>query len=182
MNRQSHSSNRKEYQFCPYDGSPLKRAGNEEDRLLPTCSRCGFTDYGNPKPCTAVLVEDQGRLLLTRRGVEPAEGMWDIPGGFVEAEETVEDTIRREILEETGLVVDHLEYYVSYPDVYGPENVPTLNLCFTAKCVGGAERPGSDVSAIEWFFPHELPENLAFAHQKRALAKWREQRHESSPQ
>ncbi len=67
------------YRHCPYDGD---RLGLHDGRAA--CGRCGFIDYHNPKPAVAILITLDGQLLLARRGIEPAKGMWDIPGGFIE--------------------------------------------------------------------------------------------------
>jgi ADP-ribose pyrophosphatase YjhB (NUDIX family) len=57
-------------------------------------------------PCVgAVILDGSGRLLLIRRGHEPHAGLWSLPGGRVEAGETLEQAVRREVLEETGLLV-----------------------------------------------------------------------------
>jgi 8-oxo-dGTP diphosphatase len=57
-------------------------------------------------PCVgAVVLDAAGRLLLIRRGHEPHAGLWSLPGGRVEAGETLEQAVRREVLEETGLPV-----------------------------------------------------------------------------
>ncbi|MGY1804760.1 NUDIX domain-containing protein [Blastococcus sp. SYSU D00922] len=54
----------------------------------------------------AVVVDDAGRLLLIRRGHDPHAGLWSLPGGRVEDGETLEQAVRREVLEETGLAVE----------------------------------------------------------------------------
>jgi ADP-ribose pyrophosphatase YjhB (NUDIX family) len=57
-------------------------------------------------PCVgAVVHDDAGRLLLIRRGQEPGKGLWSLPGGRVEAGETLARAVEREVLEETGLAV-----------------------------------------------------------------------------
>lgn len=58
-------------------------------------------------PCVGAIVRDAaGRLLVIRRGRPPGVGLWSIPGGRVEVDETMEDAVRREVHEETGLQVD----------------------------------------------------------------------------
>lgn len=162
-----------DYQYCPYDGGPLvTNAGESEGR--PMCPRCGFTDYQNPRACVAILITQANKILLARRGIEPAKGQWDIPGGFVEAGESAEDTVIREALEETTLRVRVKEYLGSVPDVYGPRETPTENLCFLVEVLEGEPKPRSDVEALEWFSVDELPGGMAFAHQQHAIELLRE--------
>jgi ADP-ribose pyrophosphatase YjhB (NUDIX family) len=62
----------------------------------------------SPRPATGVagvVFDDQGRVLLIRRGRPPAQGLWSVPGGKQRVGETLAETCRREIAEETGLVV-----------------------------------------------------------------------------
>ena len=165
------------YLFCPYDGVRLVRKRTEHAGDVPTCPKCGFVNYDNPKPCVAVLVERDGRILLVRRGVEPAKGMWDIPGGFIDCDESAEEAARREILEETGLRLTNIRYVASVADIYGRRDVPTLNLCFAAEVAGGDPKPQSDVVELGWFGPDELPQQLAFRHQEGLLLLWRQRCH-----
>ena len=78
------------------------------------CPACGNTEY--PKICPAVIVavSDGERLLVSRYRDRPFRG-WALIAGFVEIGETLEDTVRREVLEETGLRVKNLRYYKSQP-------------------------------------------------------------------
>lgn len=83
------------------------------------CAQCGLTYYANIASAVACLVLDrEGRALLTRRVLPPAEGTLDLPGGFVDPLETVETAVRREIREETGLEVASLQYLMSLPNIY----------------------------------------------------------------
>jgi NADH pyrophosphatase NudC (nudix superfamily) len=156
--------------FCPYDGTRLTPR-HAEGVSRPTCPACDFVDYANPKPCVAVLIEQAGKLLLGKRAVEPAKGMWDILGGFIDAGETAENAVHREIKEETGLDVTITRYLGSFPDTYGPRRVPTLNLGYLAVPSGGRLQAASDVAELAWL--SELPTTWAFPHQEQIIAAWR---------
>lgn len=161
------------FTHCPYDGRPLTPCPDGEGRLRPTCG-CGFIDYANPKPCVAVVVEDQGRILLGKRAHEPSRGLWDILGGFIDAGETAEEAVVREIREESGLEVRITRYLGSFLDDYGPRRLPTLNLAYAATPCGGAAGAASDIAELCWFAVEELPTVWAFPHQPRVIAAWRQ--------
>lgn len=129
------------------------------------CPTCGFVDYQNPKTCVVILITQGHKILLARRGIEPAKGEWDIPGGFVDRGESAEEAVLREALEETSLHVRVKEYIGSVPDVYGPRETPTVNLCFLVEILDGQPSPRSDVESLVWFSLDQLPRKMTFAHQ-----------------
>ena len=97
--------------FCGRCGA---RMGKSKVERAMVCPACGNTVY--PKICPAVIVavSDGERLLVSRYRDRPFRG-WALIAGFVEIGETLEDTVRREVLEETGLRVKNLRYYKSQP-------------------------------------------------------------------
>jgi 8-oxo-dGTP diphosphatase len=113
-----------------------------------------------------------GRVLLVRRAIEPFYGCWDIPGGFLEAEEHPAAGVVREIEEETGLHIRLMALLGIYVDTYGAEDEYTLNIHYLAEVVGGEPHPASDASELAWFAPHELPSDLAFRSDYQALGDW----------
>jgi 8-oxo-dGTP diphosphatase len=164
----------RDWHICPRCAAGLRHgrvAGEDVPRLH--CTACGLVLYENPAPTVSAVVERDGRVLLTRRGIEPRLGMWDTPGGFVEAGEEPAAALRRELLEETGLTIEVGELLGIYPDRYG-DGAPTLNVFYTARvAAGGAGEPRDDVTEIGWFEPDSLPSELAFANGERALREWR---------
>ncbi|MGE0096874.1 MAG: NUDIX domain-containing protein [Hydrogenophaga sp.] len=99
------------YRYCPSCATPLAMLALEEDSGLVErlrCPACGFTHWNNPTPVLAGIVELGGRILLARNAAWPRADMFGLITGFMEAGETPEEGIRREIAEETSLVVDEL--------------------------------------------------------------------------
>ncbi len=92
-----------EARFCP-------RCGQPADITFPrsiACPHCGYTAYFNPKPVACTIpVDDEGRVILLRRGFDPAQGRWTFPGGFVELGESVEDAAHRETSEELRIPIE----------------------------------------------------------------------------
>ena len=119
----------------------------------------------------AVVLNGAGRVLLQRRS---DFGVWGLPGGAVEAGETLEHAVRREVKEETGLDVEVLRLVGAYSDP-GPTTVryPSgdvvyyVSLTFECRVVGG--RPQTDVESTEmgWFAPGALPAEMMPGHADR---------------
>jgi ADP-ribose pyrophosphatase YjhB (NUDIX family) len=93
--------------FCLLCGGRLVSVRDGDHRRR-RCRRCGWTYYGNPVPACAAVVLSAGRLLLARRARPPYAGMWDLPGGFLEAGEEPLGALRRELREEIRVGSDAL--------------------------------------------------------------------------
>lgn len=97
---------------------------------------CGFVYYFNSSAATvALILNDKNELLVCRRAKDPAKGALDLPGGFIDMDETAEEGVAREVLEETGLVVKEAVYQFSLPNiyVYSDFEVHTLDMFFICK-------------------------------------------------
>jgi ADP-ribose pyrophosphatase YjhB (NUDIX family) len=124
------------FKFCPVCGSVHFEVNNFKSKK---CRDCGFTYYANPCSATAAfIVNDNNELLVVRRAKEPAKGTLDLPGGFCDMGETVEDGMRREIKEETGLDVGDIQYLFSSPNVYqySGMGVHTLDMDYLVRVHG----------------------------------------------
>ncbi len=169
----------RDWRHCPRCAAGLARTvpeGDDEERLA--CPACGLVLYENPAPtASALVVDDEGRVLLARRGIEPFRGMWDAPGGFVRPGEGGEEAARRELREETGLGIEVGDVLAIVPDTYGDGGQTTLNIFYRGRVTGGVAAPASDVSELAWFAPDDLPEPAAIAFRcvAEALARWRSQ-------
>ena len=159
------------WERCPRCGGTLEIEGRSAE-----CRDCRQTVYANPAPtASALILDDAGRILLSRRAGDPGKGMWDIPGGFIEEGEAPQETLRREMEEETGLEIEPTEFLGGFADRYGEGGVYTLNLYWTARIVSGEPSPADDVVDLRWFSPDELPprKEFAFSNSVEVLELWR---------
>lgn len=110
----SHLSN--VFRYCPKCGSKDFSFNGEK---VFSCLTCGLEYYMNPAPAVAVILQyTDGHIILAHRKHEPRKGMLDLPGGFVDMNERVEDTVKREIWEELAVKVDKMEFIGSFPNEY----------------------------------------------------------------
>ncbi len=147
----------------------LQCAGNLRERLVDSkarlvCESCGFVFYQSPKLAAAVVVLEEGKILLNKRDIEPGRGCWSFPSGYVDVGETVEDAAVREAKEETGLDV-RLDRLVG---VYSNRERPVVLVVYAASIVGGNLYAGNEVQAVGRFGIHELPE-MAFEHDREII-------------
>lgn len=117
------------FEHCPRCGAVIPEAGNNPLR----CPSCGYTHFFGP--CTAVagiVVDGAGDLLFIKRQRDPHKGKLGIPGGFVDAGETLEHALTREVREEVGLTVQRLTYLTSFPNSYAYSGVmiPVTDMFF----------------------------------------------------
>ena len=105
-----------QFRYCPKCGSEHFEINDEKSKR---CADCGFVYYFNSAAATVALTTNAaGELLVCRRAKEPAKGTLDLPGGFVDMEETGEEGVMREVMEETGLEATSVAYQFSIPNLY----------------------------------------------------------------
>ncbi|MEM6285510.1 MAG: GNAT family N-acetyltransferase [Chloroflexota bacterium] len=157
--------------YCPVCSATL----SEQDiggRLRPACNNCGYVHYVNPVPGVGMLIEKDSGLVLIRRGHPPHQGMWTLPSGFVEVDESAEEAALREAEEETGLKTE----IVSLAAVNSfPEGPPTsgIMIFYRMKPVGGALQAGDDADEVEVFTPENMP-RIPFRTHREMVAEWLE--------
>lgn len=154
------------FKFCPNCGkTDLKSQGDNAQ----ICQGCGFIHYFNPAPTVAALIVKDGQLLLGKRAKEPHQGAWDLPGGFIDPGETIEQALLREISEELKVQINLDRYLASFPDVYGKSGINTVNIYFVCSLVSGQPQPGDDVVECRWFPLNNLPTNIEFECNRQAI-------------
>ncbi len=156
--------------FCQRCGGAL--ADKEiEGRARRYCPACGFVLFLDPKVAAAVLVEVDGRLVLVKRGIEPALGRWAFPSGYVDRGEALEEAAAREIREETGLEVR----VTRLVGVYSRPGDTVILAVYAAERVGGSLLAGADAEEVGLFSADELPP-LPFPYDYDILRDWRDWR------
>lgn len=161
--------------FCSACGAPVFERVIDH-YLRSVCTSCHKILYRNPVPATGCIVVQQGSILLARRKFEPWKGCWYIPSGFVEYGDEVEETARREVREETGLVVELGPLFGVYSYFDDPRQDGIIIL-YRAMVVGGDLQAGDDADEVAFFAADQLPsaEQTGFASHRRALAEWRDE-------
>ena len=149
-----------EYRFCPRCGGSLRLEivkPTEPEQLV--CGQCEFIFYLDPKVVVGTIGTIEDRIVLLRRGIEPAYGRWVFPGGFVNRGETVEQAGVREAKEEVNLDVrikELLNVY-SYPDR------PFVFVVYAVEVAGGKLRAADEAIEVGTFSPDQIPwQGLAF--------------------
>jgi 8-oxo-dGTP diphosphatase len=133
----------------------------------PSCPACGWVQYEDPKvACGALLLEDD-KVLLVRRTMEPYEGLWSLPAGFVNAFELPEDAVAREMREETGLIVMVEKLFTVLTGREHPRG-SDIFLVYTVTQVGGVLAAADDAGDAAWFKLDALPP-LAFETTRKVL-------------
>jgi ADP-ribose pyrophosphatase YjhB (NUDIX family) len=163
-----------DWKSCPRCAAELEHAFERVE-----CPACGFVAHSNSETTVgALVVDEEGRLLLVRRARDPNGGTWDVPGGFLNEDEHPLDALRRELLEETGLAVEPADFVDVRLDRYGTgeDAATTLNLYWTARVTGGRAEAGDDAAELRWFPRDELPpdDEVGFPNVRDVLRTWRD--------
>jgi 8-oxo-dGTP diphosphatase len=127
---------------------------------------------GSVIPCVGgVIKDDQGRLLLIKRGHAPSVGLWSLPGGRIEPGETDAQALVREMREETGLVVEPGPLLGRVRRPGQGEDVLDIR-DYAAAVTGGTLRAGDDAAEARWVAPGELERMPITEGLVEALTSW----------
>jgi ADP-ribose pyrophosphatase YjhB (NUDIX family) len=139
------------------------------------CPACGTIHYQNPKMIVGTIPEWEGRILLCRRAIEPRQGLWTLPAGFMENGETTAQGAARETLEEANARVEVGELFSLY-------NLPHINqvyLMFRARLLDLQFAPGAESLEVALFEEKDVPwHKLAFATVEATLRAYFQDRRE----
>lgn len=106
------------------------------------------------------IVIKENRILLIKRNKEPGKGSWAIPGGSVKLGETLQEATERELLEETGLIINAKEPVHTFDlierDHWGQIRFHYVIVDLMADLIGGELRPSDDAVDVRWFTPEDI--------------------------
>ncbi|MBI3733004.1 MAG: NUDIX domain-containing protein [Chloroflexi bacterium] len=159
--------------YCPRCGGARLSAQEKYGRPRMTCATCGYIFFRDPKVGAGVFIEEDGRVLLIRRGVNPGMDLWCLPSGFVEHDESPEKAAVREAKEETGLDV-RLGALMGLHSYWDAARGNGILILYHAQAAGGALAPGDDAKEARYFSRQELPppEQIAFRTHRIVLDEW----------
>jgi 8-oxo-dGTP diphosphatase len=117
-----------------------------------------------PKLMVDVVIPSEAGVVLIRRGTDPFEGQWALPGGFVDVGETVHEAAVREAAEETGLAVEISRLVGVYSEPDRDPRGHNVSVAFLARVLGGQMQAASDAAEVEVLDPDTV--ELAFDHSR----------------
>jgi NAD+ diphosphatase len=125
---------------------------------------CNFKFYTNAATAVAAILEaPDGRIALTKRKFEPRAGFHDLPGGFVDCMERVEDALRREVFEEVGVLAGDMKFLASFPNEYVFEGISyfTCDVAFVCPMNDLSNlKPADDVADVLVIDPGDIDFNI----------------------
>ncbi len=146
-----------------------------DNRPRYVCQHCSHIHYQNPKIVAGCLVESEGHILLCRRAIEPRLGLWTLPAGFLENEETVEEGAKRETLEETRACVNVRGLLA----LYSIPHISQIYMIYRADLLKPEFGPTLESSEVAFFSEQEIPwPQVAFAVIERLLTDYFAIRHQ----
>jgi ADP-ribose pyrophosphatase YjhB (NUDIX family) len=160
--------------FCSNCGAAVVRRVPPGDTLPRwVCDECGVVHYRNPLMVVGTIPEQEGKILLCRRAIEPRYGYWTLPAGFLENDETTGQGAQRETMEEAGARIELGEVFtlISVP------RVNQVHLFYRARLLDLDFKPGEETLEVALYEESQLPwKDLAFRTVELTLRRWFEDR------
>ena len=158
--------------YCPKCGTKSLEQLSEK-KFVCDGEECHFTFYRNVAGAVATIIECGDKILMTRRAKDPGSGKLDLPGGFVDEGETLEESLSREVHEELHLAIYDISYLCSFPNNYTYKEVryPTIDSVFLSKGdIEQVECEEGEIQGYELLDPTEVNlDDVAFESTKNAL-------------
>ena len=160
--------------FCNSCGAAVvHRIPDGDSFLRAVCESCGHIQYQNPKIVVGCVPVHGDRILICKRAIEPRYGLWTLPAGFMENDESAPEGAAREALEEANARVEIEDLYT----VYSIPHISQVYMMFRARLLDLDVSPGLESLEVKLVTANEIPwKELAFAMVKRTLEHYIEDR------
>jgi len=158
--------------YCSNCGTSVTLQEVEDDhRQRYVCSHCDTIHYQNPNVVVGSIPIWEGKILMARRGIEPRKGFWNLPAGFLENQETVEEGAQRELYEETEAKIEDLQLF----SVYSVPRINQIHIYYRANMMSAHWALTSESTEIRLMDISEIPwDEIAFPSTKFMLEKYAE--------
>ncbi len=146
--------------FCSHCGEQVKHKippGDNRPRYI--CTSCNLIHYQNPRIIAGCIAEYENKILLCKRAIEPRHGLWTLPAGFMENQETTQEAAKRETLEEATASIDNSQLFctISIP------HISQVYVMYRGDLIDGFAKPGIESLETDLFSEKDVPWNdLAF--------------------
>ena len=160
--------------FCNSCGSAATYKVPEGDSLpRAVCDACGTIQYENPKIVVGCVPVYGDRIVMCKRAIEPRYGLWTLPAGFMENNESVQEGAAREALEEANAKVEIGDLYT----LYSLPHISQVYMMFLARLLDPEVSPGVESLEVKLVAEHEVPwDELAFTMVRLTLQNYFEDR------
>jgi ADP-ribose pyrophosphatase YjhB (NUDIX family) len=162
-----------DFKYCPFCGRPLG-VRVEENKERKYCDQCQWTHYPHVAASVTGIVVRGRKVLLVKRARDPFRGTWMCPSGFVDFGEHPEETLARELREETGLEVVRCELIGVFQSEDDPRELGHFVLFYRAETSGDfISTDPHENESVRWFDLHDLPP-VAWKLQRRFLTEFQQ--------
>lgn len=156
--------------YCSHCGETVELKIPEGDNLpRHICNSCGLIHYSNPKIVAGCIPEWENKILLCKRAIEPRRGLWTLPAGFMENNESTTEAALRETREEAHANVEAISLYALF-------NIPRISqvyIIYRARMLDLEYRAGIESLEVELFTEEQIPwDQLAFAVMHETLQRY----------
>ena len=146
--------------FCSHCGAQVTQLIPEGDnRLRYVCSACAMVHYQNPRIIAGCIAEHDNKILLCKRAIEPRHGLWTLPAGFMENQETTLEAAARESYEEATAKLKNMSLFCTYSITH----ISQVYMMYRATLIDGYAEPGEESLETGLYSEDEIPwEQIAF--------------------
>lgn len=146
--------------YCSHCGSAVEhKIPDGDNRLRYVCTSCDLIHYQNPRIIAGCIAHHENKILLCKRAIEPRHGLWTLPAGFMENQETTLQAAKRETLEEATAEVNNCQLFcsISIP------HISQVYILYRGELVDGFAKPGVESLETELVSEDNIPwDTLAF--------------------